>query len=241
MKISLHGFWDHRPNVFLTIETMSIYFLFGLLTLLDLLRLVVSFAQGQAVMNWDTGYGFIIITRPWGYYGLIIIHDDRYWLGHITAHYGKFHWYSSQPGWSALLVVCADGWGPGCYLKQISCPGWCLHSCRYLFTLYSSFLDIYPFFIQKHLLVFQPLINGMSQPWKGLFFGRPAALLTVWAGAWEAPWQVYHAWCTAVWSVVRPWLLHCWLEAWLLGGWSSAVYSAVTHQGLFLLKKTDSS
>ena len=46
-----------------------------------------------------------------------------------------------------------------CYSKHISCPGWCLHSCRwlgsYLCTLYCCFLGIYPiFFLVTPVLCF---------------------------------------------------------------------------------------
>ena len=35
-------------------------------------------------------------------------------------------------------------------------------------------------------------------------FVGPATLLAVWAGAWEAPWHVYHACFAPVWFLVIP-------------------------------------
>ena len=52
MKMSLDEFLSPWAKMLLTGETMSVYFLFGLLTLLDL-RVLVSFAPGQGA--WELG------------------------------------------------------------------------------------------------------------------------------------------------------------------------------------------
>ena len=46
------------------------YFLLGVLILLDLLRFAVSFALGEGVVNWHIGNGFLVITKPCKNYGL---------------------------------------------------------------------------------------------------------------------------------------------------------------------------
>ena len=98
-----------------TSVTMSMYFLLGLLTLLDLLRLFcILLHKVRGLGNWDLGNGFIIITRPWGLYGLITYH--RMWLRNTDLHIlGRFR------GTQFLLVGISCWWcmlyarGLGCY------------------------------------------------------------------------------------------------------------------------------
>ena len=100
---------------------MSVYFLVGLLTLLDLLRLLVSFctrSEGWELRLWDWLYYY---CSPWVYYGLIIGLDDRLWLWHITLHInesliGTPCSLVAQYCWCYMLM---DG-GLGCYCRYIS-------------------------------------------------------------------------------------------------------------------------
>ena len=63
-------------NVFkvFTSEKMSIYFLFGLLTLLDLLRLFVCFCTRSRGLEAETlGLALLLSPDPWGILGLTLI------------------------------------------------------------------------------------------------------------------------------------------------------------------------
>ena len=51
MKMSLHGFGVHKRKVFLTKETMSTYFLLGLVIMLDLDKLVLSICTGSGSLE----------------------------------------------------------------------------------------------------------------------------------------------------------------------------------------------
>ena len=57
-------------NVFFTTETLFIYFLLGLLTLLDHVRLVLSLCTGWGTLQTETLERFITTTKPFQNYGL---------------------------------------------------------------------------------------------------------------------------------------------------------------------------
>ena len=58
----------------------------------------------------------------------------------------------------------------GCFPKDISCPGWCLHSCRWLGVTLLPYITVSLIYIIFLLLTpfgIQPYVNLRSQPWKG--------------------------------------------------------------------------
>ena len=66
--------YENTFKVFLTSETMSIYFLFGLSTLLDFLRLLVSFFTRSGILGAEIlGLALLLSSDPRGIFGLTLV------------------------------------------------------------------------------------------------------------------------------------------------------------------------
>ena len=141
------------------------------------------FAQGQGFWSWDLGTGFIIITGPWGYFGLIIGLNYWLWLWHITLHTNESFIGTpcrlvAQYFSCCMLMVRGLHCYPrhisrlGCGLKARrlgSYPGCCLHSYRCPVATYVPCTFI-PF--ANTFWCFNHMQMGGISPGKDLFCDR---------------------------------------------------------------------
>ena len=210
--------------------------------------------------SWDLGTGFIIIIRPWVYYGLIIGLDDRLWLWHITLHINES--FIGNPCrlvahncWCCMLMARRLGCCPrcisrlgcglkarrlGCYPKHFSCPGRCLHSCRWLAPICVPCISISfanPFGVSTTC---EWEVSALERTCPGLdhFLVWGSCSLTDWVcrncGSSLACMSCMLYTCLVCGEALAGSLF---AEGWWLGRSSSAVYSAVTQHSLVLQKR----
>ena len=153
MLCKCYGLWAWKSlKVFLTIETTSRCFLFGLLILQEFLRLVVSFCTGSGALWTDTlGMALLLSPDPRAAMGmssslmtdcdcgtslctlrkasLVLLAGC---LVNTAGGYADGQGLDSCPRYISRLGCGLKAKRLGCNPEHISCPSWCPYSCRWL-------------------------------------------------------------------------------------------------------------
>ena len=209
--------------------------------------------------NWDLGVGFIIIIRPWDIMGLSLSTEGSWgtligtsWvdLGVLNSYWLVFSsgGVCCMLGGLAATLDWAVDWGLGGLAAILSTSavsaGLLLSMVGVVgLTGRGASMVCILFCLRKPFGLFTKYKWGISaldrtSPEIDHFLVWGSCSLTGCVGRSCGSSLVCASYLPCICLVCgKTSTVHCWSEAWLLGGWSSAVYSAVTQQSSVLLKR----